>query len=130
MTAAPDGQPSDAAHAAPSETAGTPGRGSRWLKAVPRHVGRARTSTVVLSLLFLAIGTLYLNVHPTAAQTTTPAGGVVVPAPVAPTTSTRARSTAPTTTSSLSGTATSSTPSPSTGPTSQPTTSTPGATPS
>ena len=130
MTAAPDGQSSGPAHAASTPDASTLRRSSRWLAAVPRHVGRARTSTVVLSLLFLAIGTLYLNVHPTTAQTTVPAGGVVQPAPVAPTTSGRARSTAPTTTPSLPGTATSSTPSSSTPPTPQPTTSAPAATPS
>jgi hypothetical protein len=38
---------------------------SRWhWSALPDHLGRARTSTVVLGVLFLAIGTLYLNVRP------------------------------------------------------------------
>lgn len=32
--------------------------------ALPHHLGRARTSTVILSVLFLAIFTLYLNVRP------------------------------------------------------------------
>jgi hypothetical protein len=36
---------------------------SRW-GAIPHHLGRARTSTVVLSLLFLGIGTLWLNIRP------------------------------------------------------------------
>jgi hypothetical protein len=36
---------------------------SRW-DAIPHHLGRARTSTVVLSVLFLAIGALWLNVRP------------------------------------------------------------------
>jgi cytoskeletal protein RodZ len=36
---------------------------SRWSK-LPAHLGRARTSTVILGLLFLAIGTLYLNIRP------------------------------------------------------------------
>lgn len=36
---------------------------SRW-GAIPRHLGRARTSTVVLSLLFLGIGALWLNIRP------------------------------------------------------------------
>lgn len=36
---------------------------SRW-GAIPHHLGRARTSTVVLSLLFLAIGALWINVRP------------------------------------------------------------------
>ena len=36
---------------------------SRW-DAIPHHLGRARTSTVVLSVLFLGIGALWLNVRP------------------------------------------------------------------
>jgi hypothetical protein len=36
---------------------------SRWSK-LPSHLGRARTSTLVLALLFLAIGALYLNIRP------------------------------------------------------------------
>ena len=36
---------------------------SRW-GAIPHHLGRARTSTVILSLLFLAIGALWLNIRP------------------------------------------------------------------
>jgi hypothetical protein len=36
----------------------------RWWSAVPRHLGRARTSTVVLALLFVGLYTLYLNVRP------------------------------------------------------------------
>lgn len=126
MTAPSDGS-------GPAHAASTPGplrRSSRWLAAVPRHVGRARTSTVVLSLLFLAIGTLYLNVHPTAAQTPAPAGGVVAPRPAAPRTHSPARTTAPATTPSVPGTRTSSVPSPSAGPTAAPTSTAPGATPS
>jgi cytoskeletal protein RodZ len=38
---------------------------SRW-GAIPRHLGRARTSTIVLSVLFLGIGGLWLNVRPDA----------------------------------------------------------------
>lgn len=52
---------------------------SRW-DAIPHHLGRARTSTVVLSVLFLAIGALWLNVRPDPPD---PAG-VVVEQPVAP----------------------------------------------
>jgi hypothetical protein len=62
--------------------------GPRWWHwgAVPHHLGRARTSTVVLSLLFVAVFALYLNVKPDAAPTgTTPAGGSSdVEAPVNP----------------------------------------------
>ena len=36
---------------------------SRWSK-LPAHLGRARTSTVILGVLFLAIGSLYLNIRP------------------------------------------------------------------
>lgn len=46
--------------------------------ALPHHLGRARTSTVILSLLFLAIFTLYLNVRPDAPddpRRPSPAGG-------------------------------------------------------
>ena len=53
---------------------------SRW-GALPRHLGRARTSTVVLSLLFLAIGALWINIRPTE---TGPAGTTGVDQPVAP----------------------------------------------
>ena len=43
--------------------------GTAWSR-IPHHLGRARTSTVVLGVLFLAIGTLYLNIRP---ETTDPA---------------------------------------------------------
>jgi hypothetical protein len=63
---------------------------SRW-RALPSHLGRARTSTLVLSALFLTIGALYLNVRPDVVAPTTPAGGgSVVEEPLAP------RTTAPT----------------------------------
>ena len=60
---------------------------SRW-GAIPRHLGRARTSTVVLSVLFLAIGALWINIRPDPVD---PAGGSstvqpVAPPPAAPTT--------------------------------------------
>jgi cytoskeletal protein RodZ len=68
---------------------------SRW-RAIPTHLGRARTSTLVLSVLFVAIGGLYLNVRPETVATTPAGGGSSVQQPatttVAPTT------TAPTTT--------------------------------
>jgi hypothetical protein len=41
-----------------------PGRGPWRLRRIPSHVGRARTSTLVLSVLFLAIGALYLQIRP------------------------------------------------------------------
>ena len=61
--------------------------------ALPHHLGRARTSTVILSVLFVGIFALYLNVRPDVPTDTTPRGGgsdVQVPAnpvlPTAPTT--------------------------------------------
>lgn len=59
-------------------TAPAPSRIQRWWASVPPHVGPARTSTVVLAVLFLALGSLYLTVRPepapvVAVQTTTPA---------------------------------------------------------
>ncbi len=70
---------------------------SRW-GAIPHHLGRARTSTVILSLLFLAIGTLWLNIRPDPEAPPAPASGngavvdqpattdTVVPTTPAPTT--------------------------------------------
>ncbi|TFV76642.1 hypothetical protein E4P39_06915 [Blastococcus sp. CT_GayMR19] len=64
----------------------TPPR-SRW-DAIPHHLGRARTSTVILSLLFLAVGALWLNIRPdpVAPATTGTGTGAVVEQPSAPTT--------------------------------------------
>jgi hypothetical protein len=48
---------------------------SRWrVSKLPSHLGRARTSTLVLVVLFLAIGALYLNIRPPTPGTTTTAG--------------------------------------------------------
>jgi hypothetical protein len=57
----------------------TPSR-SRW-GGIPRHLGRARTSTLVLSLLFLSIGALWLNIRP---DPLPDPAGTVVDQPVAP----------------------------------------------
>jgi hypothetical protein len=54
---------------------------SRW-GAIPRHLGRARTSTVVLSVLFLATGALWINIRPEAE--TPPADPAVVEQSVVP----------------------------------------------
>jgi hypothetical protein len=64
-------------------TAPPAGLRRRWWSAVPHHLGRARTSTVVLAILFLAIGTLYLYVRPESTGSTSvdPTGGTSVPAP-------------------------------------------------
>ncbi|MGY1623739.1 hypothetical protein ACI789_16200 [Geodermatophilus sp. SYSU D00965] len=79
-------------------TAPPAGLRRRWWSAVPHHLGRARTSTVVLAILFLAIGTLYLYVRPesTASTSVDPAGGSSVPAPQTAEPSAPAETTAPT----------------------------------
>ena len=68
-------------------TAPSPGRRS-WWSAVPHHLGRARTSTVVLALLFVGLYTLYLYVRPTdpdAGRSPTPTVVQTPTAPVEPT---------------------------------------------
>ena len=73
----------------------------RWWTAVPHHLGRARTSTVVLALLFVALYTLYLNVRPPdPAVGTVPDTGSTVqtpasPAPAEPTETAEPTTTAP-----------------------------------
>ena len=53
----------------------------RW-RSIPHHLGRARTSTVVLSLLFLAIGALWLNIRPDPQRDVPTSGaGTVVDSP-------------------------------------------------
>jgi outer membrane biosynthesis protein TonB len=85
---------------APSvSTAPPPSRPHRWWSSIPSHLGRARTSTVVMAALFLAIGALYLNVRPdpvapgntgttvqtpTTPRTTTPAPTTTAPETTAP----------------------------------------------
>lgn len=72
---------------------------SRWhWSAIPSHLGRARTSTVVLALLFLAVGALYLNVKPPPTGTTTTGNETGVQQPVAPATVAPTRTVQPTTT--------------------------------
>ncbi len=55
----------------------------RWWSAVPHHLGRARTSTVVLALLFVGVYTLYIHVRPPDAAVA-PAQESTVQTPVAP----------------------------------------------
>ena len=55
----------------------------RWWSAVPHHLGRARTSTVVLALLFVGVYTLYLHVRPPD-PVVAPAQEPTVQTPVAP----------------------------------------------
>jgi hypothetical protein len=47
-----------------------------WPKSVPSRIGRARTSTVVLGLLFVLAGLLYVPPVPTGTTAGTPAGDV------------------------------------------------------
>lgn len=80
-----------------------PARSARWWSSVPRHLGRARTSTIVLALLWAAIFVLYLAVRPdpavTGASTTGPNGGVQpAPTATAPRTTAHPTTTPPTTT--------------------------------
>jgi hypothetical protein len=92
-----DGQP--AVQTAPAQS-------GHWWSSVPRHLGRARTSTIVLVLLWVAIFVLYIFVRPepavTGASTTgNPNTGVQQPAPrrtVAPPTTAHPTTTPPTTT--------------------------------
>ena len=104
-------------------------------KRLPHHLGRARTSTVILSVLFLAIFTLYLNVRPDDPGTrTTPAGGgsdveapLVPGVPTEPTAPETTGEPAPTTEPEETGTPTTSrTPTSSSPGTTDPTTAAPG----
>jgi hypothetical protein len=69
---------------------------SRWSK-LPAHLGRARTSTVVLVVLFLSIGTLWLNIRPETPDAGTPTTGTSdqQPATTTPTAPTTAETTTP-----------------------------------
>ncbi len=90
---------------APTSGTAEPRHTSWWhWDALPHHLGRARTSTVILSVLFVGIFTLYLNVRPDVTTDPTPAGGgsdVQVPAnplvPTAPTSPEPSEEPAPTT---------------------------------
>ena len=48
----------------PEISTAPPGGPRRWWSRVPHHLGRARTSTVVLVVLFVAVFTLYQYVRP------------------------------------------------------------------
>lgn len=81
---------------------------------IPSHLGRARTSTVVLGLLFVGIFALWLSIKPaepgTGSTTTTETGTeqpvpVPVPTTTAPETSTDPTTTAPRSTTSAPTTA-------------------------
>jgi hypothetical protein len=104
----PKHRPTDEQPAVTPTVSTDPAR-SRWhWSAVPSHLGRARTSTVVLSLLFLGIGALYLYIRPDTVAPTTAGttGGVVqttpTPTRAAPTTTAPRTTAAPTTTADRS----------------------------
>ncbi|TKJ34070.1 hypothetical protein [Blastococcus sp. CCUG 61487] len=58
------GVPEPDVHTEPAEGGAGSSRGWWPWGKLPDHLGRARTSTVILVVLFLAIGLLYLNVRP------------------------------------------------------------------
>lgn len=70
---------------------------SPWhISRIPGHLGRARTSTVVLGTLFVAVFALYLYIRPDTAATATSGAGNQVPASTtAPAQRTTARTTTP-----------------------------------
>jgi cytoskeletal protein RodZ len=95
-------QPAEQQVAAPTvSTAPAPGGARGLFSRIPGHLGRARTSTVVLAVLFVGIYALYLNVKPPAvgdASTSTPETSTTEPAPTpAPTTTAPETSAEPTT---------------------------------
>ena len=103
MTMPQEGQPQeeppqDQPAAGPTISTAPPRARWQW-GSIPSHVGPARTSTVILAVLFLAIGVLYLNVRPETTGTTSRGSGTGVesPAPqrttVAPTTAVPATTT-------------------------------------
>jgi cytoskeletal protein RodZ len=68
--------------------------GGRWSR-IPHHLGRARTSTVVIGVLFLAIFALYLNIRPETTGTATTETGNTAPVQAPASTSESATPTTP-----------------------------------
>ena len=115
MTTPREEQPQTEIAAAPSVTTAPPR--ARWRFAnVPSRLGRARTSTVVLAVLFVAVFALWVYVRPetvaTPAGTTSDVNGPVAPASTSsvPTTTSEAPATTEPTTTAPSETTESSTP--------------------
>ena len=75
------GEPTRRLPAQPSVSTAPASAPRRWWSAVPHHLGRARTSTVVLALLFVGLYTLYLYVRPPDPITVVPATGTTVETP-------------------------------------------------
>lgn len=114
----PDGQSPAEERPAPAQastgptvtTAPPPRAGRRWSR-LPTHVGPARTSTIVLAVLFVGIFVLWLYVRPPAAATAGSTGGnpgtgqqVQQPAPTSTATPTPTETTTPTTSADSSST--------------------------
>jgi cytoskeletal protein RodZ len=68
--------------------------GSGWSR-IPDHVGPARTSTLVLAVLFVAIFALYLNIRPDTTGTATTETGNTAPVQAPASTSESATPTTP-----------------------------------
>jgi hypothetical protein len=88
--------------AEPSVRTPPPATPRRWWSSVPHHLGRARTSTVVLTLLFVGLYVLWLNVRPPDVPTAPATDGTTVQtpartAPAEPTETAEPTTTAPST---------------------------------
>jgi hypothetical protein len=94
------------AQPAPAPTVSTVPPASR--RRIPAHLGPARTSTVILAVLWLALGALYLNVRPESPETASRSSTVQTTDPARTATAPPAPTTAPatTTTATTTGTAT------------------------
>lgn len=84
----PEGGPQEVVEQPLVSTAPPPARPHRWWSTIPRHLGRARTSTALIGVLFLALFALYLNVRPDPEGTTTTGGDTEVTEPARTTGST------------------------------------------
>ena len=83
----------------PSVSTAPPAAPRRWWSSVPHHLGRARTSTVVLALLFVGLYVLWLYVRPPDLPTAPATGGTTAPTSSAePPPTTEPTTTAPSTT--------------------------------
>jgi hypothetical protein len=103
---------------APSVSTALPAAPRRWWSSVPHHLGRARTSTVVLALLFVGLYVLWLYVRPPDVPTAPATDGTTVQTPATTAPAEPPATTAPTTTA----------PAPTTSPTPEPTSLPPGGT--
>ncbi len=82
----------------PSVSTAPPAAPRRWWSSVPHHLGRARTSTVVLALLFVGLYVLWLYVRPPDVPTAPATDGTTVQTPAATAPAEPPATTGPTTT--------------------------------